>query len=101
MYGFTSQMKALFDRHYSLVTGYGSPDYVSLLRGRRTALLVTCGGPVEDNVDLIQKAFEREGAYQQWDIAGTYVVPSCGSPDALGDRAMTVAIEMFRDVVGA
>ena len=101
MYGFTSQMKALFDRHYCLVTGYGSPEVVSLLGGKRTALLVTCGGPVEGNADLIQEAFEREGAFQQWEIVGKYVVPSCGAPEALGDRAAATAARMFEDVVGA
>jgi multimeric flavodoxin WrbA len=99
MYGFASQMKALFDRHYCLVTGYGSPEVVSLLAGKRTALLVTCGGPLEGNADLIQEAFEREGAFQDWEIVGKYVVPSCGAPEALGDRAIATAARMFEDVV--
>jgi len=99
-YGFTAQMKALIDRQYCLVTGYGSPEYTSLLRGKRTALLVTCGGPVEGNADLIQEAFEREGQYQQWNIVGKYVVPFCTTPDALGDKAMETAKQMTRDIVG-
>jgi multimeric flavodoxin WrbA len=99
-YGFTSQLKALIDRECCLVTGYGSPEVVSLLGGKRTALLVTCGGPIEGNADLIQEAFEREGAFQQWDIVGKYVVPSCGAPEDLGDRAVATAARMFRDVVG-
>ena len=99
-YGFTAQMKALIDRQYCLVTGYGSPEYTSLLKGKRTALLVTCGGPIEGNADLIQEAFEREGQYQQWNIVGKYVVPFCSTPDALGDRAMETAKQMTRDIVG-
>jgi multimeric flavodoxin WrbA len=31
---FSSQMKALIDRHFCLMTGYGSPGYRSLLDGR-------------------------------------------------------------------
>ncbi|MDH4137926.1 MAG: flavodoxin family protein [Anaerolineae bacterium] len=99
-YGFTAQMKALIDRQYCLVTGYGSPEYTSLLKGKRTALLVTCGGPIEGNADLIQEAFEREGQYQQWNIVGKYVVPFCTTPDALGDKAMETAKQMTRDIVG-
>jgi multimeric flavodoxin WrbA len=99
-YGFTAQMKALIDRQYCLVTGYGSPEYTSLLQGKRTALLVTCGGPVEGNADLIQEAFEREGQYQQWNIVGKYVVPFCTTPDALGAKAMETAKRMARDIVG-
>jgi multimeric flavodoxin WrbA len=99
-YGFTAQMKALIDRQYCLVTGYGSPEYTSLLQGKRIALLVTCGGPVEENADLIQEAFDREGQYQQWNIVGKYVVPHCGTPDELGDRAIQTAMRMARDTVG-
>ena len=99
-YGFTAQMKALIDREYCLVTGYGTPDYSSLLRGKRTALLVTCGGPVEENADLIQTAFDREGDYQQWRIVGKYVVPFCDSPDELGETAWETARQMARDVAG-
>jgi len=99
-YGFSAQMKALIDREYCLVTGYGSPEYTSLLKGKRTALLVTCGGPVEENADLIQEAFDREGRYQQWHVVGKYIVPSCTTPDALGDRAMETAKQMARDIVG-
>jgi multimeric flavodoxin WrbA len=99
-YGFTAQMKALIDRHNCLVTGYGSPEYTSLLKGRRTALLVTCGGPVEENADLIQEVFDREGRYEQWDVVGKYVVPFCTTPDALGDRAMETAKQMAGDIVG-
>jgi multimeric flavodoxin WrbA len=99
-YGFTAQMKALIDRQYCLVTGYGSPDYTSLLKGKRTALLVTCGGPVEKNADLIQEAFDREAQYQQWNVVGKYVVPFCTTPDALGDKAIETAKQMTRDIVG-
>lgn len=99
-WGFSSQLKALIDRQYCLVTGYDSPAYTSLLADKRTALLVTCGGPAEQNADLIQEMFEREGRYQQWDIVGKYVVPSCTTPDALGGKAIETAKQMFRDIVG-
>jgi len=99
-YGFTAQMKALIDRENCLVTGYGSPEYTSLLKGKRSALLVTCGGPIEENADLIQTVFDREGQYQQWNIVGKYIVPSCTTPEALGDRAMETARQMAGDIVG-
>jgi multimeric flavodoxin WrbA len=98
-YGFTAQMKALIDREYCLVTGSGSPEYRSLLRGKRSALLVTCGGGIEENVDLIQKVFDREGQYQQWSIVGKYVVPYCTTPDELGDEALETARQMASDIM--
>jgi multimeric flavodoxin WrbA len=98
-YGFTAQMKALIDREYCLVTGYGSPEYRSLLKGKRSALLVTCGGGIEENVDLIQKVFDREGQYQEWSIVGKYVVPYCTTPDELGDEALETARQMASDIL--
>jgi multimeric flavodoxin WrbA len=99
-YGFTSQMKALVDRQNCLVTGYGGPEYTPLLGGKRIALLVTCGGPIAENADLIQEAFDRESRYQAWNVVGKYVVPFCSTPDELGDRAMETAKQMAGDIVG-
>jgi multimeric flavodoxin WrbA len=98
-YGFTAQMKALIDRENCLVTGYGSPEYRSLLKDKRSALLVTCGGGIEENADLIQKVFDREGQYQQWSIVGKYVVPYCTTPDELGDEALDIARQMASDIM--
>jgi len=98
-YGFTAQMKALIDREYCLVTGNGTPEYRSLLKGKRSALLVTCGGGIEENADLIQTVFEREGHYQEWCIVGKYVVPYCSTPDELGEEAFDIARQMARDIL--
>jgi multimeric flavodoxin WrbA len=98
-YGFTAQMKALIDREYCLVTGNGRPEYRSQLKGKRSALLVTCGGGIEENADLIQKVFDREGQYQQWSIVGKYIVPYCTTPDELGDEALDTARQMARDIM--
>ena len=100
-WGFSSQMKALIDRHFCLVTGYGSPDYKSLLEGKRTALLVTCAGPVENNADLIQESFDRLSNYGQCNIVGKYVVPFCTTPDSIASEAMETAKKMAGDIVGA
>jgi multimeric flavodoxin WrbA len=56
---FTAQMKALIDRHFCLVTGYGTARHHSLIAGKPTALLVTCAGPVKGNADVIQTVFDR------------------------------------------
>jgi len=99
-YSFPAQMKALVDRQNCLVKAYGTPDCVALLRGKRTALLVTCGGSVEDNADLIQEAFVRESQFQQMKVVGTYVVPNCTTPDALGGKADETAQQMATDIIG-
>lgn len=100
-WGFSSQMKALIDRHFCLITGYGTPDYKSLFEGKRTALLVTCGGPVENNADLIQGVFDRINDYGKCDVVGKYVVPFCTSPDSIGREAKEIARKIAEDIAGA
>ena len=99
-WGFSSQMKALLDRHYCLVTGYGSPEYKSLLQGKRLALLVTCEGPIEDNADLIQVVFDRMSAYARSDVVGKHIVPLCTTPEAMGPEGMETARSMVHNIVG-
>ena len=100
-WGFPSQMKALIDRSFCLATGYGTPDYKSLLKGKRTALLVTCGGPVVDNADIIQAMFDRMSNYGQCKVIGKYIVPFCTTPDSIGSEAMKIVKKMAADIVGA
>ncbi len=97
-WGFSAQMKALLDRHYCLVTGYDTPNYTSLLAGMRTALLVTCADKVENNADIIQVMFERENAYCRSEVIGQYIVPSCTTPDAIGEQAVEAARKMVLDI---
>lgn len=97
-WGFTSQIKALLDRHLCLVTGYGTPDWKSLVEGKRSALLVTCAGPIEDNADLIQTLFGRMNDFARCSLVGKYVVPSCTTPDAIGPEATEIAQKMAADV---
>jgi len=100
LYGwsFPSQMKALLDRHLCLVTGYGTQDYKSLVEGKRSALLVTCAGPVEDNADLIQTIFERMNDFCKCNVIGKYIVPFCTTPDAISSEAKEIAERMAADV---
>jgi multimeric flavodoxin WrbA len=98
-WGFPSQMKAFIDRHFCLATGYGTSDYKSLVEGKHTALLVTCGGPVENNADLIQTVFDRLNDYGQCQVVGKYVVPFCTTPDAIGSEAMQIVKKMAADII--
>ena len=97
-WGFSAQMKALIDRHYCFVSGYGTERFASRLQGKPIALLVTCGGPIAGNADLVREMFARLGAYGQSRIFGTYVLPHCGEPDELGARAAELARQMGKDL---
>ena len=100
MWGLPSQMKALIDRHYCLVTGYFTPDHKSLLAGKRMALLVTCGGPVENNTEFIQGSFDNVSAYTKSEVVGKYIVPFCTTPEEMSPQGEEIARELATDLVG-
>ena len=101
-WGFSSQMKALIDRHNCLATGYRTPDYKSVVEGKRTALLVTCDGPVENNADLIQECFSRLNDYVKAIVVGKYVVPGWYTePDSVLDKAKDTAKRIASDIAKA
>ena len=84
LYGwdFSGQMKLFLDRHFSLVSGWGSPGHHSRLDGKRAALLVTCAGPVAGNADLIPQIFSRLCSYLKLDFRGLVVWSGKGGADA-------------------
>ena len=98
-WSFSSQIKALIDRHFCLVKGYGTPDYKSLLEAKPVALLVTCDGPIENNADLIQGIFDRLSGYLRCKTVGKYVVPLCICPDTIDKKGMEVAKQMAADIL--
>jgi len=86
-WSFPGQLKVLLDRHFCLVTGYDVGEPESLIQEHRTALLVTCAGPLENNADLIVEMFHRFAAYLLARPVGELIVPFCTSPEALGEES--------------
>jgi hypothetical protein len=88
-------MKALIDRSYSLVSNYHTPDHFSLLKGQRQGLLLTGGGPFENNAEPVFTAFGRIRDYYLAENGGELFVGPCTTPEKLGlsvkDRAVTFA----------
>jgi multimeric flavodoxin WrbA len=99
-WNFPSQMKALIDRHFCLVKGYGTPSRKSLLEGKRVALLVTCDRPIPNNADLIQGVFDRVSDYCKCKVVGKYVVPFCMNPESIQVTGREVANKMADDILG-
>ncbi|MBW1649898.1 MAG: flavodoxin family protein [Deltaproteobacteria bacterium] len=94
-WGFTAQLKALVDRHFCMVKEFSLPhNHVSLLENKKVALLVTCGGPVENNADLIQTAFERLAFYIKSKIAGKFILPFCSDINIAKTQGATLAQQM-------
>ena len=99
MWGFPSKIHAFMERHLSLVTGYGGPQYVSLLEGKKAALLLTCGGPVEGNTEAVQKVFDSFTTYARSELVGKYIIADTTTPDEMGDKARDIVDRMAADIV--
>ncbi len=99
-WSFTSQIKPLIDRHICLISGYGTPDYNSLLSGKSTALIVTCAGPVEGNCDAIQKIFSGLSGFAGMKAKGNFILPFCTTPDAIGDKGAELAGDLAGAITG-
>jgi multimeric flavodoxin WrbA len=89
-----AQLKALFDRHYCTVKYEDGEVVVQLLKGKPTALLLTCGGGADDNADLTLPMFKRLMDYSGGIIAGTYVLDNCTNPPEDAPRAEVLARRM-------
>jgi multimeric flavodoxin WrbA len=99
-WGPTSQIKALIDRHCSLVTGYGTDQWASLMEGKRTGVVVTCEEGIENNADLLLETFTRLSDYLKCANLGALVIPHASSPEALGDPARAKAIAFADRISG-
>ena len=99
VWDFSSQLKALIDRHCCLVKWKKRTNAKYLLEGKQTVLLATCGGSAESNGDLIQEVFSREMDYLHCQVLGKYIVPLCTIPSELGEKAKQTAQQMYDDFI--
>ena len=99
-WGPTAQMKTLIDRHCSLVTGFGTPQWHSLLEGKSVGLVVTCEDGVADNADLVQDLFKKLANYLKCTYVGDLVIPFATTPDALGNTAKNLATAFAHKLLG-
>lgn len=100
MWGPTSQIKAIVDRHCCLVTGFGTPQWDSLLKGKLTALVITCADEAETNADLMMEMFKRFAGYLQSTHTGALVIPLTTTPDAMGDDVREQAVSFAHRIAG-
>ena len=99
-WGFTAQLKALIDRHFCMVKAFAPPEeHISLLEKKKIALLVTCGGPVENNTEPIQTSFEKLGFYIKGEIAGKFILPLCADINAAKTEGAKLAKQMAESLV--
>jgi multimeric flavodoxin WrbA len=97
---FSSQIKALIDRGYSLVTNYHKPGHTSLMEGKRIGLLVTGADAYENNAEGMFTAFDRIVDFLLARKSGELYVGDCSVPAELPQEVKKKAIELSRSMVG-
>jgi multimeric flavodoxin WrbA len=100
-WGVTAQLKAVIDRTYSLYTQYHQPDHASLVEGQRQALLMTGGGPWDNNAEAAFTAFSRVQNPHKAVNAGELFVGNCTTPADLGEDVKSRAVEFARKLAGS
>jgi multimeric flavodoxin WrbA len=91
VWSFAAQIKALIDRMFCLVKAFSGPPFHSLIAGKKSALLITCGGPKEGNADLVIGMYNRFSDYASMLPIAELVVPFCTTPDQLNEEAKAEA----------
>jgi multimeric flavodoxin WrbA len=100
-WSFTSLVQAALERCIALVSGYGTEDFQSLVMDKTFALLMTCGGPVEDNADLAPIAFQRLSEFVKAKAGGTYILASATSPEGIAEAAGSLSDQMVSELLGS
>ena len=98
-WGFSSQIKALIDRGYSLVTNYHKPGHTSLMEGKRIGLLVTGADAYEENAEGMFTAFDRIVDFLLARKSGELYVGECSIPADLPEEVKNKALELSRSLV--
>ena len=98
-WGFSSQIKALIDRGYSLVTNYHKPGHTSLMEGKRIGLLVTGADAYEENAEGMFTAFDRIVDFLLARKSGELYVGDCSVPADLPEKVKIEALELSRSLV--
>ena len=83
-----------------MVKAFAPPDdHISLLENKKIALLLTCGGPVENNTEPIQTSFEKLGFYIKGKIAGKFILPLCADIKVAKAEGGKLAERMAESIV--
>jgi len=98
-WGFPAQIKALIDRTYCLMDFDSPRTDLPRLHGKPMALLLTAGGERIDNADLVFRGFHHIVGLLRARSAGTWLVPNCTEPEALGEDVRKQAAEFARTLL--
>jgi len=98
-WGVTAQLKAVIDRTYSLYTNYHKPGHASLVEGQRQALLVTGGGPWDNNAEAAFTAFSRIQNPHKAINAGELFIGNCTTPGDMDEQVQQKVLAFSKKIV--
>lgn len=98
-WGLAGPLKTFIDRTYSLYVDYHQPTHSSLVDGQRQALLVTGGGPYENNADPVFFAFNKLQGPHKAVNAGELYLGKCTTPDNMDASVKEQAVTFARQIV--
>ncbi len=85
-WGFPAQMKALLDRMFCLISWKeGETESHSLLEGKTVGLIVTAGGEVKNNAELLGIAFNNMVEFMKCKLAGIVYIAPCEGIQSIDD----------------
>lgn len=85
-WGFPAQIKALLDRMFCLISWKeGDTETKSLLEGKTMALIVTAGGEVKNNAELLGLAFNNMVEFMKCKSAGIVYIAPCEGIQSIND----------------
>jgi multimeric flavodoxin WrbA len=99
-WGFPAQIKGLIDRTYCLMDFDAPRTDLPRLTGKPMALLLTAGGERVDNADLVFRGFHHMVGLLRAQSAGTWLVPNCSEPEAMGEDVRRHAVEFAKSLLG-
>jgi len=80
------------DRCFCLVGDYtASPDYASKVQGKGLGLVLTSGGPAQDNAEFALRAFANMVRFLKAKPVGNLFVPFCTTPEKIGEAVRAQA----------
>lgn len=87
-WGIAAQLKAFIDRCYCMMKDdpKAKDGYRFLFEGKPFALVVTAGGEMKGNLELVKGPFQAFIRFSRCPSGGMLLLPYCASPDKLGRK---------------
>lgn len=90
-WSYAAQLKIFIDRMYSLGKFGESENYRFLLAGKKLALIATAGGPIESNLELLEKQWRAPADMMGCSFASCLFANVSAAPGKLIDEPAVAA----------